>query len=986
MHYDILKLRYTIKSLIILFLFACLTFQGTIKAQSDWRERESEHFKIIYNDSLSYLVPHILANAENALDTLMYIFNYKPHNKIILSTYDIYDYGSGISTTVPTNYIRLDIEPLEQGYETVPLSDRFQWMIDHELTHIVVNDQANKFESVMRTLFGKVSPEQEEPITIPFSLLTNYDRYTQRWYQEGIAVFMETWLTGGFGRTFGSFDEMYFRCMVEENKDFPYHLTLETTLPNRSFLLNIIFYLYGTRFTSYLAIEYGAGKLIKWYSTSPNSFYEGNEKRFREVFGIDLDDAWENFLANEKEFQQQNIKKLKLVGLTPIKKLTASPVGWTTEPYLDENDSSVIFGFHHPDHLASIERLSLLSNNSETIGTLPTPSILQIASTAYDKNLKLLFYTTNNNELYRDIWCLDTSTKETRLLFNNYRIGDLSVSPDTHDLWGTMHSNGRVSITFSPYPYKEMYSIVTFNEGIEINDLSISSSGKYIAAVLHKNNGEQSVIVADCDIIKKEGRLKYETISSLGSPENPSWSPDEKYIFWNAFTNGVSNIYRIDVESKKIEAISNVVEGLFRPMYISQDSLFAFEFTADGFVPVLIPNKPASKLPAIEYLGQQVVDKNPYLKNFAIDPLKKYAGTISEQNTYNSLNNLHINTLIPVISGFQNEKVLGFYTHITDPLRIHDISLEFGISPFNKNIPRYHLKAKYNFRNKFQFNFDYNAPDFYDLFNERKRGMIGTKISFENTHYWVYDNPLKIKQVSSISLYKDVKSINDNLVDVSQPDFLVLQSDFNASNVRRSIGSSGNEEGNEFGASFMAFGARGNNVQTSSQLYGEWDNYSTWLIPHNVFHFKLATGYNFQNENLQQAQFFFGGFGNRRVEDTKVDQFRDVFRFPGLPIYSIPAERFIKLMFESNLPPLRFNHVSLASHYLYYIDLSIYSQNLFVESPIGTYFTDLGAQVNFVFEHWFNLESTFSAGIAKAWYGSGHSSEWFMSFKLLKNL
>ena len=38
---------------------------------------------------------------------------------------------------------------------------------------------------------------------------------------------------------------------------------------------------------------------------------------------------------------------------------------------------------------------------------------------------------------------------------------------------------------------------------------------------------------------------------------------------------------------------------------------------------------------------------------------------------------------------------------------------------------------------------------------------------------------------------------------------------------------------------------KGNNVQTSSQLYGEWDNYSTWLIPHNVFHFKLATGYQF---------------------------------------------------------------------------------------------------------------------------------------------
>ena len=582
----------------------------------------------------------------------------------------------------------------------------------------------------------------------------------------------------------------------------------------------------------------------------------------------------------------------------------------------------------------------------------------------------------------------NTSTKEEKLLFNNCRIGDLSISSTTHDLWGVQHSDGRVSLAFSPYPYKYLETIIGFDAGVEINDLAISQSGKYLAAVLHKNNGEQSIIVTDCTKIKKGEPLKFETISSLGSPENPSWSPDGKFIYWNAYTNGVSNIYRTGIDNRKIEPMSNVIEGLFRPIYINDDSLFAFEFTTEGFLPVLIPNKPVTKLLAIKYLGQEVLGNNPSLANWAVQPNGNKDITISDKKSYYSLNNLQIHTFIPIISGFQNEKVIGLYTHISDPLITNDITLEFGISPFNKNshMPRFHFKAKYDYKKMFQLNIDYNASDFYDLFNKRKRGMVGTKISLENTHYWLYDNPLKIKQVSNISLYKDIKSINDNLVDVSQPDFIVAQSDFNSSNLRKSIGSSGNEQGNEFNTSMMIFSADEQHLQLAAQLYSEWDNYSTWLWPHNVFHFKLSAGYHFKNENLQQAQFFFGGFGNREVEDTEVDQFRNVFRFPGIPIYRLPAERFLKLMFESNLPPIRFDNFGIGPHYLYYIDFSLYSQNLLLESPQGKAFTDIGAQVNFVFEHWYNLESTFSAGIAKAWYASGSSWEWFLSFKLLKNL
>jgi hypothetical protein len=78
--------------------------------------------------------------------------------------------------------------------------------------------------------------------------------------------------------------------------------------------------------------------------------------------------------------------------------------------------------------------------------------------------------------------------------------------------------------------------------------------------------------------------------------------------------------------------------------------------------------------------------------------------------------------------------------------------------------------------------------------------------------------------------------------------------------------------------------------------------------------------------------------------------------------------------------------LSLAEQYLNYIDMSIYSQGLLTRSLESNMWGDAGGQINFVFKHWYNLETTLSAGAAKAWYGNKTSWDWFVSFKLLQNL
>ena len=960
------------------------------REDSPWLERESEHFKVIYREYHSHLINNILVSAEKALRPLSELFNYVPTDKIIINTYDVSDYGFAATSTTPQNFIRLEIEPMEPGYEMVPYNERIQWLINHELVHVIVNDAEVGFESFCRSIFGKVPPEKTQPLAVFYGLLTNYNRYSPRWHQEAIAVYFETWLSGGYGRVLGSFDEMYFRNLVYEGKQFPSQLDLETLLSHNSILLENIHYIYGGRFVAYLSIIYGTEKVLDWFRTKEGDAYRGFKGKFQKVFNEDFYKVWDDFISYETKFQEENIKILEKAEKTPFRKINSENFGWVSRPYFDSPTNSVIFVYHRPHELTALQSLDLKSGISKKLTSIATPSMLQVSSITLDEVNGLLFYTTNNNQLFRDIWVYHLESGDEKLLFENARVGDLAVSLVTHDLWGIQHDAGFATLVFSPYPYKEINRLLTFNMGEEVFNLSIDDAGKKLAATLKKSSGQQSIITFDVENVLTDSSIQYKVISSSGSPENSSWSRDGNVLYWNAYTNGVSNIYRYDLDDKSIKAISHCITGLFRPIEISPDSVFAFEFVSEGFRPVIFQNKSASFLPAINYFGQRVIETNPELQNWNLsrDSTKINPVDFSIESGFNGLENLHIHSIMPVVSGFQNQVIFGLFTRISDPLLIHDFYMEAGISPLKEtpNYPLWHLRFKYDYKQLFYIDVLYNGGDFFDLFNHRKRGTIGTQFKLGHTFFWKYDNPTKIKQSTNLTFYRDVEFINDNLIPVSQPDFAVLATNLNVKNLRKSIGSSDFELGNELNWTIGLYGTEFEQPEVAFNSYIELSDFSRWLWNHNVLHVKIAGGYNYENENLVQSLFYLGGFGNRAVDNDEIKQFRRIFRFPGIPIYSLVTNKFGKMMLENAFPPIRTSGWLLLDQFVNHFDFAIYSQGLVTQSEIGNYLIDVGAQMDVKFKHWYNLESTFSAGIAKAWSWSGFNDwEWFLSIKLLKD-
>ena len=382
------------------------------------------------------------------------------------------------------------------------------------------------------------------------------------------------------------------------------------------------------------------------------------------------------------------------------------------------------------------------------------------------------------------------------------------------------------------------------------------------------------------------------------------------------------------------------------------------------------------------------MEKSPQVKEWSIHPsVNSFKVNQETQKTYNGLYHIRPNSIIPIVSAFQDQATIGFYSHLGDPNFIHDIKVDVTYSPkfTNKLIPRFHFDIKYQYKLEWLLRYQHNASNFFDLVNKLKRSTIQKKITIQNTHYWLYDEPHKIKHVNDLSAYFDAQYINDNTIRIYKPNFIVYQSVFESSNLRRSIGSIDAEKGVKWGFTIMTYHVDPKNFQHVGGVHGECAIYTTWGWPHNTVHFKVDAGIRHTRNTMAIGWFYFGGFGNRYLENEDVNQFRKTFRFPGIPIYDLPANRFLKTLIEQKLPPLRFGNAYIQHHCLNYTDLSVFTQALATKLKWQSLWLNAGAQVNLHFRHWYNLESTLSFGIAKAWNVNQSSWEWFISFKPLRS-
>jgi hypothetical protein len=951
---------------------------------------ETDDLRLLYFDpAQTHLVPHVIRTYHNSLAFQKYIFDWSPYERPTILLTDFSDYGNAGAGASPHNGVIVDIAPLSTSFETIVGSDRIFATMNHELVHVANLDVANSRDLKWRRFFsGKPRQINAHPETILYNYLATPRMNVPRWYTEGAAVFMETWMSGGVGRAQGAYDEMVFRSMVRDDAHFFSNLGLVSEGTAVDFQVGVNAYLYGTRFISYMALQHSPSRVVEWLKRGDDSqrYYS---KQFKHVFGMDLETAWGEWIAWEHEFQARNLEAVREHPVTAAEPLSRQPLGSISRSFFDPEKQVMIGGFRYPGVVAHVGALSLADGSIEHLTDIKGPMLYRVTSPAYDPDTGTLFYTADNFN-FRDLMILDVETGQERMLFRDARIGDLAFDGKDRSLWGLRHLNGYVTLVRIPPPYEEWSQVYTWPYGQVPSELDVSPDGRLISASMGEINGDQFLRVFEVSELLA-GRADPVAEFNFGTavPEGFVFSPDGRYLFGSSYYTGVSNIFRYELATGDVEAVSNAETGFFRPIPLPDGKLIVFEFTGQGFLPAVIDPVPLEHVGATRFLGNEIARRYQEVRDWSVvDSLVdvRHEELITFEGKYRPRNELGFGSAYPIVEGYRDYASLGWHFRLEDPAQLQHLNLTAGYSWDDElsSSEKLHLNVEYQTPN-WHLEYWHNDADFYDLFGPTERSRNGDAFLVGYERSLIYDSPRRLGFSADLNYYTGLDTLpdNQNVSTFIFEDILTAVVGLDYTNTRKSLGAVDHEKGLRWDLTLKLDHARGETVPKlrAGLDFGfalPWKHSSVWLYS--------SAGRADGSRANPLTNYYFGGFGNNYVDDGEVKRYRSYFSLPGWEIGAVSAREYAKTVLEWNLPPKRFRQVGMPSFFLKHLRPAVFFGAL-VADPGERYertVTSAGFQVDLEFTLAHRLPMTLSVGYAKGYEnGREHDDEWMVSLKIL---
>lgn len=918
----------------------------------------------------------------------MKVFNYVPTEKITIVLHDFSDYGNAGTSAIPNNRIFFAISPFNYVFEIILANERINWMMNHELVHVIAADQASGADKFFRSIFfGKVATTSDNPLSLIYAYMTSPRDKAPRWYHEGIAVFMETWMSGGKGRVMGAYDEMAFRSMVHEKKEFYSLVGLESAATKKNFQVGVNAYLYGTRFFSFLGDKYGPEKLINWVSRGKDSKAYFS-KQFKHVFGTSMNKEWDEWINWEKEFQQKNLKRLSLAPDNPARVVTNKRLGYISRSFYNKRNKKAYFGVNYPGQIAHITSLDVNTGKLKKICNIKGPDLFFVTSLAYDPSSDSLFFTTDNN-YWRDIKKVDIKSGKTSMLMKDARIGDLAFNSSDRSLWGVRHYLGISTLVRISFPYKKWNQVFSWDFGNDIYDIDISPDGKTLIGAVTDVGGKQLLVKMEIENLLN-GDFSYDILYDFGkfSPANFVFSEDGKFLFGSSYYSGVSNIYRYDLEKEDISIISNCKTGLFRPTPVNADSVLTFRYTSTGFIPVIIPNRTLEKVNAVKFLGHLISEKHPQVTEWSAPPPSAIDidKITSSKGKYKKFKDIRLRSIYPVIEGYKDTRAYGFRVDLSDSIPLNSFNFTLSYSPDSSlsDKEKIHFNLNMSLSN-WSFSASHNKADFYDLFGPTKTSRKGNSLELQYRKSLIFDDPENMDIGIKLAAYSGLEKMPEfQNIDTTFAEFYSLSINLNYKNLRASLGAVDYEKGFKWETFLTGFYV---NREIFPRIHTNFDLGIPLPVNHSAIWIRSSLGYAWGEREEPFANFYFGGFGNNWVDHRDFSQYRKHYSFPGIELNGVGGRTFGKAMIELTLPPILFKRLGIPSFYANWAGFSIFSSGLIIDPDDREYrriLTNIGVQLDIRFMILSNHQITLSLGYAKAFEdNSDISDEWMISVKLL---
>jgi len=972
-----------------IFVFWFIIIIG-VQAQQLQQLKTADLNLIYYSSAHQYIIPHLARCYTNTLNFYHDFWQWDPYEPVSMFLEDFGDWANGGATAVPRNFIYISMAPYLYVFEVAFANERMSLLMNHEMVHVIAMDQCTGRERLGRSVFGgKIQQIPKHPVSMLYAYQTAPRKFSPRWYHEGIAVFMETWMSGGVGRALGAYDEMVFRTMVCDSA-YIYHLVgLESEGTAIDFQVGANSYLYGARFFNYLTSRYGPEKLIEWVNYRPGD-KRYFTRRFRQVYQSPLTEEWTRWIAFEKRWQRENLQCVCRYPVTVFRPIVGDRVlGSASRSYLDSEKDILYTGVKFPGQLARIAAIDLRTGKMRRICDVKGASTYFVTHLVFDQDADKIYFTTDNYK-YRDLNVVDLKTGKAKRLIIDVRTGDLALHPVAKAIYGVRHANGISTIVRIDPPYADYTALYAFPYGTDLYDLDISPDGLHMVGAMTFVDGNQKLVrfkIADLE----EHRGDYEELFDfqMNSPASFVYSPDGCYIYGTSYYSGVSNVYRYDFSLNDMSVVSNAETGFFRPLPLNGDSLIVFKYTSKGFIPGWIEDKTIDNVAAIRFLGQSVYEKYPEVASWhpgnpgdiPLDSLIQYRGP------YHSLKNQRLTAVYPVVEGYKHTAAPGIYFEIKNDIGFDAMNATLSYSPGGDSLQsdeRLHLEI--NLRHwRWELNAKYNDADFYDLFGPTKTSRKGYYLGLKYSRNLIYDTPrtMDLKWrfggwggLETLPDYQNISASCDHYYFNN----LILSYEY----IEKSLGAVDGEKG--YAVNLYSLTNLVNRV-LFPRLVACFDYGLPLPVNHTSVWLRSAAGISRSQHTEPFANYYFGGFGNNWVDHRTEKRYREFYSFPGVDLNSIGGTNFFKIMGELNLPPVRFRRIGIPALYPRWLRSSLFSAAIVTnldEQTLRRNVQNIGFQMDMEIILFSLFKTTISAGYAYAIEdGQKAGNELMLSLKIL---
>ncbi|WP_367354302.1 hypothetical protein [Atribacter sp.] len=539
--------------LIILVVLSKPVFSQRFDPYLDWREMDTGHFLVVFPASLKDVALEVAILAEGILSQIETFLNTTLSFRPAIVLTDNTDIPNGQADPLQGEIHLVISQPYNQFLGT-KFRNWIHMVLAHELTHMLHLEAASPEIKRWRKLLGYVVlPNVIQPM----------------WAWEGYAMYAENHF-GTQGRLSDTLYDMYLREMALGNHFEPSHLLGGYSYLDRWPGQNGC-YIYGASICQFIADYFGEKKLGEISTLCSDNFHiYGFDRALKKAIGVDTDELWKLWEENLKEKYQNQYQKIQYQKTTLISFITDRGY-YVSGLSLSPDGEKLIYSLSHPQFISGLRLRDLKGSQDRLIvkGSI-------VGSPVFSHDGRYLVYSKMVPEKYYswfDVFCYDLDTgKESRLthglrafspFFQNGKVFFLRRNVFPESLCSIDPTSGKIE------------SVSEFPSSFRPIQATIDPTGKTMVISGWKNG------FLDLAFLTEDEGLHF--ITSDGYADlSPSFSPDGKILFFSSDRNGVYNVYAYYLDTGEYYQVTNVVNGLFEPIY-NGHKFYAIAYHRSGF-------------------------------------------------------------------------------------------------------------------------------------------------------------------------------------------------------------------------------------------------------------------------------------------------------------------------------------------------------------------------------------------------------------------